>query len=135
MYTSLNHLLFVNICLLVSFIFCFYSYVYYSFSRCLCGSRLDSIIHTKGMMHTCVSQFTCMEPNSRAQKNVYSQKPIHVHKIRIRIHKMFHKCKIIHRCTPVYKKCSMFKIDEYIMDCECVNHLGFECVFLRLSWQ
>ncbi len=41
----------------------------------------------------------------------------------------------IHRCTTVYKKFWIFKIHEFIMDCECVNRLGFECVFLRRNIQ
>lgn len=39
------------------------------------GASLDSlIIHAKNMMHTCVANFMCTKPNSRAQKTIHVQK-------------------------------------------------------------
>lgn len=111
MYQELGH-----VC--VHFVLCFYQKEVLDYG----AISVSLIIHAKDMMHTCITKFTCMKPNSRARKkkNLYSQKPIYVHKIKICIHKLrFTNAKHNAQMCNCAKNFWMFKIYEFILDCEC----------------
>jgi len=76
------------------------------------------------MMHTCVANFTCVKPNSSAQKTI----PVHKKKLYIHISQMQNT---IQRYTTVHKSFKCLKLTS-LSSHSCVNQLGFICVYFEI---